>query len=451
MSDEALACIQQHVDRYRRGRLLRRRRAQRRAARASCKPRPGLYARLSEMHDCGLLGRMFPGVPGDPLPRRARLLPQVHGRRAHAADASGISSGCSTPAAPDRERFASLLADLQAPELLVLALLFHDVGKWRDDDHALESVRMAQADVRSPPAVATSSAPTVDVPDPRTTCRCRSSRSAATPRTRRSSRQFAALVGIEERLKMLCLMTLADVEAVSPRDADAVEGGAALAAVRRHLQPPDARLRRRAHRAGPGRLYRRCVAGRPTDLVGAEIARFPRRAAAPLPAAVRSRRDLPPRAARARHQPRRSARRRSSSKGSIWELTVRHARQAVPVLEHLRRAVVVRHGHPARPRDDQPERPGARRVPVHRRRAVPRAQRRRRRSRSCRTLRGRRGRPGRRHGAAARPRGERRRSAGARPACAARRPLRQRALAPLHDRSTSSPTTRSGCCTASAA
>jgi len=24
------------------------------------KPRPGLYARLSQMHDCGLLGRLFP-------------------------------------------------------------------------------------------------------------------------------------------------------------------------------------------------------------------------------------------------------------------------------------------------------------------------------------------------------------------------------------------------------
>ena len=29
-------------------------------------------------------------------------------------------------------------------------------------------------------------------------------------------KQFAALVGTEERLKMLCLMTLVDIEAVSP-------------------------------------------------------------------------------------------------------------------------------------------------------------------------------------------------------------------------------------------
>ena len=50
------------------------------------KPRAGLYARLSEMHDCGLLGQMFPGVPGDFLARGPRLLSQVHRRRAHAAD-----------------------------------------------------------------------------------------------------------------------------------------------------------------------------------------------------------------------------------------------------------------------------------------------------------------------------------------------------------------------------
>ena len=62
----------------------------------------------------------------------------------------------------------------------------------------------------------------------------------------------------------------------------------------------------------------------------------------------------------------------------------RDARQAVPVLEHLGRAVVVRHGHPARPRDDEPERARARRLPVHRPGAVPRAQRRRAASRCSR-------------------------------------------------------------------
>ena len=37
---------------------------------------------------------------------------------------------------PRRQRFRELLTDCRAPELLALALLLHDVGKWRDDDYA---------------------------------------------------------------------------------------------------------------------------------------------------------------------------------------------------------------------------------------------------------------------------------------------------------------------------
>ena len=42
-------------------------------------------------------------------------------------------------------RFSRLLGELHAPELLVLSLLYHDVGKWTDDDHTIESSRMAHA------------------------------------------------------------------------------------------------------------------------------------------------------------------------------------------------------------------------------------------------------------------------------------------------------------------
>jgi [protein-PII] uridylyltransferase len=118
------------------------------------------------------------------------------------------------PSTPGHDRFGSLLADLAAPELLVLALLFHDVGKWRDEDHHLESVRMAQQMFDrlhlAPEARATVEfliqhhlrmslvAFRRDTEDPEVV------------------KQFAALVGVEERLKMLCLMTMADVGAVSP-------------------------------------------------------------------------------------------------------------------------------------------------------------------------------------------------------------------------------------------
>ena len=57
-----------------------------------------------------------------------------------------------TEAGPERERFARLLGELEAPELLVLALLFHDVGKWRDDEHVVGERAHGAADVRAPPA-----------------------------------------------------------------------------------------------------------------------------------------------------------------------------------------------------------------------------------------------------------------------------------------------------------
>ena len=84
-------------------------------------------------------------VPADPLPRDSRLLPQVHRRRAHAADAAQSRVRCSTSTRRAAGRFSSLLPSSHEPELLGLALLFHDVGKWSDDDHAIESTRMAQA------------------------------------------------------------------------------------------------------------------------------------------------------------------------------------------------------------------------------------------------------------------------------------------------------------------
>ena len=105
-------------------------------------PRRGLYARLVRAARLRPARPTHSPVSCDHLPRRARLLPQVHGRRAHASD----DPQCRAPrhCADVRPRFSALLREVEAPELLVLALLLHDVGKWRDDDHAVESVRMAE-------------------------------------------------------------------------------------------------------------------------------------------------------------------------------------------------------------------------------------------------------------------------------------------------------------------
>jgi [protein-PII] uridylyltransferase len=112
-----------------------------------------------------------------------------------------------------RERFGRLLQEVDHPEWLVLALLYHDVGKWRDEGHAEESARMAKAMFQR-----------LDLPsDARAAVEflvVHHLRMSVTAFRRDTEdpeivRQFSELVGVEERLQMLCLMTLADVEAVS--------------------------------------------------------------------------------------------------------------------------------------------------------------------------------------------------------------------------------------------
>jgi [protein-PII] uridylyltransferase len=212
MSEEALSCIQQHVDRYRADDFFPQPR-DRATLMRFLKPRPGLYARLSEMHDCGLLGRVFPEFQAISW-RVVRDFYHKYTVDEHTLltirNLERLWSGDTAT----RLRFRSILADLTSPELLVLALLFHDVGKWRDDDHAVESVRMA-AEVLERLHLPQDQRDMVlflirhhlrmslvafrrDTDDPEIV------------------KQFAALVGTEERLKMLSLMTLVDIEAVSP-------------------------------------------------------------------------------------------------------------------------------------------------------------------------------------------------------------------------------------------
>ena len=212
VSEEALSCIQQHLDRYRADDFFAD--AHDRAAMVGfLKPRPGLYARLSQMHDCGLLGRVFPEFQAISW-RVVRDFYHKYTVDEHTLLTIRNLERVITTDAGDRMRFRSILLDLHEPELLVIALLFHDVGKWRDDDHAIESVRMAthvldQLNVGD---------------DQRETIlflirhHLRMSLAAFRRDTEDPEivKQFAALVGTEERLKMLCLMTLVDIEAVSP-------------------------------------------------------------------------------------------------------------------------------------------------------------------------------------------------------------------------------------------
>lgn len=210
VADQAIACMTQNGGRYRaedffptaedRARLL-----------AFLRPRKGLYARLSEMHDAGVFGQMFPEFQAI----TCRVVRDFYHK--YTVDEHTLLTIRNLErlidAPPGRQRFSRLLAELDEPGLLVLSLIFHDVGKWSDDNHAVEGVRMAQQ-MFARLDLDTAARQTVEF-------LVREHLKMSLVAFRRDTedpeivRQFAGLVGVEERLKMLCLMTLADVEAVS--------------------------------------------------------------------------------------------------------------------------------------------------------------------------------------------------------------------------------------------
>ena len=284
---------------------------------AFLKPRAGLYARLSEMHDCGLLGRMFPEFHVI-FCRVVRDFYHKYTVDEHTLLTIRNLERLATRAVKGRERFGALLDDLAHPELLVLSLLYHDVGKWRDEDHVEESVRMA-LDMMHRLQLPDDSIALVEFLIAHHTHMSRIAfrRDTEDPEI---VRQLADLVGIEERLKMLCLLTLVDVEAVNP---DTLTPWREELLWRlyvdtyNHLTLEYADERIEHEESG----LRALVAGRPADVGDAEIVRFaeglPRRYLQLFPSEeiyrhVRLSRDMHPDDVHADLK----------RKDSLWELTV---------------------------------------------------------------------------------------------------------------------------------
>ena len=211
VSDEALTCVAQNAGRFAAESFVPTP-AHREALLRFLKPKPGLYARLSEMHDCGVLGQMFPEFKAINC-RVVRDFYHKYTVDEHTLLTIRNLERLTDRPPRERERFARLLNDLQAPELLVLSLLYHDVGKWTEDDHTLESARMAHQ-MFDRIGLSDDQRAEVDF-------LVREHVKMSLVAFRRDTedpeivRQFAQFIGVEERLKMLCLMTLADVEAVS--------------------------------------------------------------------------------------------------------------------------------------------------------------------------------------------------------------------------------------------
>ena len=268
VADETLDVLRQHAVRYSIGDFLPTP-DHRDALLRLLVPRPGLYARLSEMHDCGLLGRLIPPFQAITC-RVIRDFYHKYTVDEHTLlTVRTLERLANAPAY--RQRFASIARELESPQLLVLALLLHDTGKAGDDDHAVASARLAER-LLDERALAEDAREAVlflirhhlrmsqvafrrDTEDPEIV------------------REFATLVGTEERLKLLTLMTLADVDAVSPET----------------LTPWKEELLWRLYvdtynyltvQYGDDLIERNqaaaaeCVARRPADLAGAEVAGF---------------------------------------------------------------------------------------------------------------------------------------------------------------------------------
>ncbi len=112
-------------------------------------------------------------------------------------------------------RFAEIFAELERPELLLLALLFHDVGKGMPQPNHVQGSLEAVESIFARFKVA---------PEDREMIRFLISSHLEMSSTlqRRDIfdaevvRAFAGKVGAPERLKMLCLLTYADIKAVNP-------------------------------------------------------------------------------------------------------------------------------------------------------------------------------------------------------------------------------------------
>lgn len=172
------------------------------------RPRAGLAARLSEMRDCGLLGAIFPELNEI----ACRVTRDFYHK--YTVDEHTLLTVRNAERLLINPRFGPILREVHAPELLVLALLYHDVGKARDGDHSIVGAEMAAA-MSGRLGIDDAARQMIDflIRHHLKMSRVAFRRDTEEPEV---VRQFASIFSTEEQLKMLVLLTLCDVGAVSP-------------------------------------------------------------------------------------------------------------------------------------------------------------------------------------------------------------------------------------------
>ena len=184
---------------------------------------PHAYTALAAMHELGMLGALFPEfrlieslVIRDLYHKYTvdehSLLTIKHLQELKPL--AGRKEPERTPEGRFPARFAEVFAELDHPEPMLLALLFHDLGKSGYGEHVQVSLRLLDpilARLKMEEAeldlvrflvgnhlLMSTTLGTRDLSDPETI------------------QEFAARMGTTERLKMLCLFTYADIQSVNP-------------------------------------------------------------------------------------------------------------------------------------------------------------------------------------------------------------------------------------------
>jgi [protein-PII] uridylyltransferase len=177
---------------------------------AMMKDRSGIYDTLLVMHEVGLLGKIFP----DFEEIRCRVIRDFFHK--YTVDEHSLIAIRNIEELPESHRFSSILNQLEHPELLLLSLLFHDIGKSHRHDEgnhvhpSTEGVKVILNKLEIPPDQAEKVVFVIKNHLEMSKIILRRDFSDEQVIT-----QFADLVGDVENLRMLCLLTYADVKAVN--------------------------------------------------------------------------------------------------------------------------------------------------------------------------------------------------------------------------------------------
>ncbi len=173
----------------------------------------GVYQALFLMHEIGLLGRIFPEF--DRI--RCHVLQDFFHK--YTVDEHSLLTiknleDLYHERKPRSRRFGELLKGLERPDLLLFSLLFHDVGKAESGNHCERSLVAVNRIARR------IQLPQGDLETVRFLIKGHLEMSNTFQRRDVTDenviQRFAEFVGNQENLRLLCLVTYADIKAVSP-------------------------------------------------------------------------------------------------------------------------------------------------------------------------------------------------------------------------------------------